>query len=79
MKKQKQMFGRDDHLFAMWLLSVLITEVIVTLTLMPLWLQIMYGIPYLVSFSLRLVKSCFMIPAYVLIGYPLLRALKNRF
>ena len=45
------------------LLSVLAVDAVINLFLNPLWLQIMYGIPYFASFALRLVKLLAVVPA----------------
>ena len=44
------------------LLSVLAVDAGINLFLNPLWLQIMYGIPYLGSFVLRIVKLLVVVP-----------------
>ena len=36
-------------------------------------LQIMYGIPFVVSVSIRVIKACFIIPLEIIIGFPLLK------
>lgn len=59
--------------FIPWLLSVLCIEVIIQLCLTPLWLNIMYQLPLVISISVRIVKSYIMIFVNSLVGYALLR------
>ena len=56
-----------------WLLSVILVELAITFCLTPFWLQIMYGIPFVVSVSIRVIKACFIIPLEIIIGFPLLK------
>lgn len=65
--------------FSTWMLSVLLVEVICTLCLTPLWLDIMYGLPFVVSLCVRVLKECAVIPIEIFIGYTLIKLLKRVF
>ena len=61
--------------------SVIVVEAVINLFLNPLWLYTMYGIPYLVSFFLRMLKLLVMIPVdtiIILTGYKLLQKLRGK-
>lgn len=62
---------------AKWALAVLLVEIIVQFLLTPVWLQAMYGIPWIMSISIRIFKACFMLQVNILLGYFILRSLKN--
>lgn len=63
--------------FSIWLLSVTLTEIIVTLCLTPLWLDIMYAIPFVVSLCIRVIKLCIVLPLEIFVGYTLINILKR--
>lgn len=63
--------------FSLWILSVISVEIFCTLFLSPLWLKIMYGIPFFVSFCIRVMKECFVIPLEILLGYTIVKGLKR--
>lgn len=65
--------------FSTWMLCVLLVELICTLVLTPLWLDIMYGLPYVVSLCVRVIKECAVIPIEIFIGYTLIKLLKRVF
>lgn len=73
LKRTKNMKDNDASLFGTWLLSVILVELAITFCLTPFWLQIMYGIPFVVSVSIRVIKACFIIPLEIIIGFPLLK------
>ena len=73
LKRTKNMKDNDVSLFGTWLLSVILVELVITFCLTPFWLQIMYGIPFVVSVSIRVIKACFIIPLEIIIGFPLLK------
>jgi ECF transporter S component (folate family) len=73
LKRTKDMKDNDVSLFGTWLLSVILVELVITFCLTPFWLQIMYGIPFVVSVSIRVIKACFIIPLEIIIGFPLLK------
>lgn len=73
LKHTRDMKKNDVSLFGIWLLSVILVELCITFCLTPFWLQIMYGIPFIVSISIRIIKACFIIPLEIIIGFPLLR------
>lgn len=59
----------EGHIFHLCVLSVVSIELIVTFFLTPYWLEVMYGIPFFASQFVRILKSCVMIPAGILIVY----------
>ncbi len=63
--------------FSMWLFAVILVEIICTLCLTPLWLDIMYGIPFILSLCLRIIKECFILPIEIFIGYTLVKIMKR--
>jgi ECF transporter S component (folate family) len=69
----------QDHLAMLyiWIMVVIVVETGVTFILIPYWLQVMYGIPFMVSLFVRVVKQCVIIPLDIMIGYQLLRALRK--
>lgn len=73
LKRTKNMKDNDVSLFGTWLLSVILVELAITFCLTPFWLHIMYGIPFVVSVSIRVIKACFIIPLEIIIGFPLLK------
>ncbi|PKM64061.1 MAG: hypothetical protein CVU96_04785, partial [Firmicutes bacterium HGW-Firmicutes-20] len=58
----------NDFPISVWAMSVVLVEVVVQLILTPLWLAIMYNIPVLISFLLRVVKATIMVPFTIVIG-----------
>lgn len=65
--------------FSIWILCVTVTELVCTLCLTPLWLDMMYGIPYFVSLCIRVIKLCAVLPIEIFIGYTLIQLLKKIF
>jgi len=74
---KKRINEQEAKEFATWSLGVTLTEVICTLCLTPVWLEMMYGIPYVVSLCIRVIKECAVLPIEILIGYTLLKLLKR--
>ena len=71
--KRKYPFETSRYHIANWIVCVLLIEIIVQLTLTPIWLDIMYGIPYIMNVLVRMVKSSFMIFLNITLGYYVLR------
>ncbi len=59
----------------LWVFSVILVELAVNLTLTPIWLNIMYGLPISVSVTVRLLKIVLMIPFSAFIGLFSIRVL----
>lgn len=74
---EKEIKAEEIHLFTTWVLVVLLVEFIVTLLLTPTWLDIMYGIPFLFSIFIRVLKACIMIPIEIFVGYRLYKILQR--
>lgn len=74
---KKKLAYKEIKDFSIWVISITLVEIICTLFLTPLWLNIMYGIPFMVSLCIRIIKECFIIPLEVVLGYSILKALKN--
>lgn len=71
---------QNEHAYLLnWVIGVILVEMLIQLTLTPLWLDIMYGIPFIVSVSVRLVKSVLMILVNTFIGHVLLRLINKIF
>ena len=60
-----------------WILSVVVVEGFTTLILSPLWLSMMYNMPFIVSFCIRVIKLCFVIPMEIFVGYTVLKVIKR--
>ncbi|OCN06215.1 hypothetical protein A4S06_00430 [Erysipelotrichaceae bacterium MTC7] len=67
-KKQKE---ETAAAFAKWMLIAIIGEVLYSIILTPLWLDVMYAIPWFVSMFIRVVKACVMIPIDIVVGFSL--------
>lgn len=66
---KKKLDYKKFHTFNIVVMSVVLIELTVTLTLTPYWLQYMYGIPFFASQFVRILKSCVMIPVGIMIVY----------
>jgi hypothetical protein len=65
---------KNDQAYLLnWVIGVILIEMIVQLTLTPLWLDIMYDIPFVLSVSVRLIKAVAMILVNTMIGHFILR------
>lgn len=62
---------------AKWSVVALFCEVLYSLILTPLWLDIMYGIPWWISTFIRVIKICLMVPLNIVIGYTILKAVQR--
>lgn len=60
-----------------WMAVVILLEVTINFLLTPLWLQTMYGIPWIASLLVRILKAIVMVPLYILIGYTCYEMLKK--
>lgn len=63
--------------FETWLLAVLLIEVLVNVILTPLWLQLMYGIPFLLQVMIRSVKASFFVIINTFLAYSIHQSLKR--
>lgn len=70
---------QESKEFSTWILCVIVVEMIVTLCLTPLWLDIMYKIPFFVSLCIRVIKECAVLPIEIFIGYTLIKLMKRIF
>lgn len=76
---KKQINEEESKEFSTWILCVVLVEVVCTLCLTPLWLDIMYGIPFVVNLCIRVIKECAVLPIEIFIGYTLIKILKRIF
>lgn len=74
LKKNNQ---AELHSLYIWIFIVIIVQLLVVFTLTPLWLDYMYGIPFMVSFFIRVVKGCVMIPLEIIIGFSVYKILRK--
>jgi ECF transporter S component (folate family) len=74
---RKKINDKESKELSTWILSVIIVEMICTLCLTPLWLNIMYGIPFIVSLCIRIIKECAIIPIEIFVGYTLIKLIKR--
>lgn len=63
--------------FETWLLAVLLIEVIVNVLLTPLWLQLMYGIPFMIQVMIRSIKASFFVIINTFLAYTIHQSLKR--
>ncbi|MDH6366601.1 ECF transporter S component (folate family) [Breznakia sp. PH1-1] len=59
--------------FAKWMMIAIVGEVLYSIILTPLWLDVMYHIPWFVSMFIRVVKACVMIPIDIVVGFSLVK------
>lgn len=71
--------GDEVKEFSTWILCVVLVEIVVTLSLTPLWLDMMYKIPFVVSLCIRVIKECAVLPIEIFIGYTLIKFMKRVF
>ena len=64
---------KQDEQLLHWVFCLIMIEVFVHLFLSPLWLEIMYGIPYMVNLFMRVIKTVVVIPLFGVIGLPLVK------
>ncbi len=74
---KKRMRNAESEELATWMVTCVGMEVLISLVLNPLWLDVMFGVPMILSMFIRIVKECIMIPIDISIGYALVRALKR--
>lgn len=74
---KKQIDDQEAKEFSTWILCVVLVEVIVTLCLTPLWLDMMYKIPFVISLCIRVIKECAVLPIEIFIGYTLIKLMKR--
>lgn len=43
----------------------------------PLWLDMMYKIPFVISLCIRVIKECAVLPIEIFIGYTLIKFMKR--
>lgn len=60
-----------------WMLSIILVELVVQLTLTPTWLDVMYGIPFVMNQLVRLLKFGFMIILNAFIGQFVLKTMSK--
>ena len=63
--------------FSLWCISVILVEGLCTLVLTPLWLSLMYSIPFITSFCIRVIKEVFILPLELFVGYIILKTIKK--
>ena len=59
-----------------WMVIAVLIEVGINICLTPIWLQTMYGIPWIASLLVRILKACVMIPAVIFIGFSCFKMIK---
>ncbi len=60
--------------YELWFVAVVVVELIVNIILTPYWLQVMYGIPYFASLTIRIFKATVMLNVESALGYLVLLA-----
>lgn len=74
---RKKISDDEAKTFSTWILCVSVVEIVCTLILTPLWLNIMYGIPFFISLCIRIIKECIIIPLEIFIGYTIIKILNR--
>ena len=74
---KRKINAQEAKTFSTWVLCVVLTELVVTLCLTPLWLDMMYQIPWTISLCIRVVKECAVLPIEIFIGYILIPILNR--
>lgn len=69
--------NKNDDELCNWLSCLIVVEVFLHLLLSPLWLEIMYAIPYMVNLFLRMVKTIIVIPLFTVVGMPIVKMVKK--
>lgn len=64
-------------LYDVWIIAVVFVELIVNILMTPIWLDLMYGIPFITSSLLRVIKAGVMINVNGFLGFFVLIALKK--
>ena len=76
----KYLTNLNKHTYLLnWVIGVILVEMIVQLTLTPIWLDIMYDIPFVISVSVRLIKAVLMILINTFIGHSVMRIFAHYF
>lgn len=71
-------FGEEAALqVSQWIFIVLMIEIVIQFMSTPLWLQLLYGVPWQASLFLRVMKASVMVPINTIIGVITLRSLKK--
>lgn len=63
--------------FETWILAVLAVELGINCLLTPLWLQLMYGIPYLINLIPRVFKTIVMLYVSGVLGFALIKLMER--
>lgn len=74
---KKRINSSEAKEFSTWILCVTLVEIMITLILTPLWLDMMYKIPFIVSLCIRIIKECAILPIEIFIGYTLIKLTKR--
>lgn len=74
---KKQISEKEAKDFSTWTLCVVLVEIVCTLFLTPLWLDMMYGLPFVISLCVRVIKECVVLPVEIFIGYTIVKLLKR--
>jgi riboflavin transporter len=67
----------QPYYFETWILAVLVVELGINCLMTPLWLQLMYGIPYLINLIPRIFKTILMLYVSGALGFALLKLLQR--
>ena len=64
---------KQDEQLLHWVFCLIMIEFFVHLLLSPLWLEVMYSIPYMVNLFMRVIKTVVVIPLFGIVGLPLVK------
>lgn len=70
-----KMPSADHKLLSNWILIVVMIEILIQFLSTPVWLQLLWNVPWAASLFVRLLKASILIPVNSLVGYTALRAL----
>lgn len=74
---RKKLNARSSSDLINWTVMIVVLEISINFCLTPLWLQVMYGIPWLASLLVRILKACVMVPLNIVIGYSCYEMIKK--
>ncbi len=74
---ENKMGEKNSDVLAKWILITIFAELIINMILTPIWLDVMYQIPFIFSLFIRMIKACVMISLNIIIGFSCINILKR--
>ncbi|MFV0381467.1 MAG: folate family ECF transporter S component [Breznakia sp.] len=63
--------------FIKWVVASFVVSILLSVILTPTWLSVMYEKPWFVFAFLQVVKTCILIPVYILLGFSVMKMMKK--